>query len=120
VYSRLDKSAPNNVVILAGLGLANMNLANFDKAVEFFDKALALQPTLPAIKELSRGSRVRQRSPGEIVEMTEIVKKDPDNAVVLVKLGMALAVSNRIDEAEEYFERVYALDISDPRAYVTI
>lgn len=87
LYSLLNKLAPNNIVILSGLGMSNMTLANFDEAVKYFDQALAIKPTQPELIELSRVAHVRQHLSVDIVEMLEEVKLNPNDVAALLILG---------------------------------
>ena len=120
IYTRIDQLAPNNLAVISGLGMANMNLANFDEAIYYFDKGLSLRPGMPELVELSRVSRARRNSASEIVEITESVNSNPKDVILLMKLGRRLAHLNRIEEADKYFQRIYELDAPQPEAYVLI
>lgn len=120
VLKRVDRSAPNNLPVLAGLGMANMNLANFDEAIRYFDLALALSPGNPLITEVARVSRVRRNSENELAKFLGMVEQNPKNGDLMLKIGRILGNLNRIDEAEPYFEKVWEFGLSDSKSYVWV
>lgn len=116
-YLKANKLQPNDVEILAGIGLANMSLARFERAITFFDEALAVKPGEETVMMFLRVARSRQATIPQITSMIKAAEERPNDLQLLFNLVNNLAFAGRIDEATVYVEKIYKMAPSDPSLY---
>ena len=49
IYEKIIESKPDHFIVLSNLGIIFSQLKKFDKAIEFFDKAVKTNPKIPII-----------------------------------------------------------------------
>lgn len=116
-YLKANALLPRNIEILSGIGLANMSMAKFDRAIAFFDEGLAVQPGNEMIQMFLRVARNRRDMIPRIPSMIESARQRPDDLRLLFDLVNSLAFAGRIDEAEVIVQKIYKIAPQDPALY---
>jgi tetratricopeptide (TPR) repeat protein len=91
---------------------------NKEKAVEYYEKALKLVPThelaLPAHRKAVKSM---EKAQAEIPKLAMKLEKDNQNEKFWFKMGLAHLNLGVVDKAIEYFDKVIALNPTDPDAH---
>jgi protein O-mannosyl-transferase len=106
LFSHAVACTTENAIARCNLGIALVDRGDTDKAIEQFEKALAVRPNPDPVKILSNlGDALtrQQRYDEAIKHCEEAIKLDPSCANAHYNLGVALRLSGRLDEAIEHF-----------------
>ena len=107
---RAAELKPGSALIVTGMGTALGDLGRHEEAIEWFDKALAIDPDCVfALND--RGAALRNL--GRYEEAIEWYDKalaiDPDCILALSNRGMALRGLGRYEEAIEWYDKALAI-----------
>lgn len=109
IYDKLIEQGYLDVGVLSAAGLVHMRLQNTDKAREYFEKALALDPQNDALQRLAASTRQAQAAvEGKMDDVSDPVVK----AIVKISTAMKDGVSR---EARTQMEELYKSFPNDPR-----
>lgn len=110
-YEALLAVEPENVRALVHSGLILEDLGRSEKALERYDKAIALAPDDP-LPLINKGSLLYfqfKRTYEAKVALTKALELDPDNVNAHFNLGVLFADANLFGEAQAEWERVVEL-----------
>ena len=99
------------------LGNAYYKIKEYEKAIEFFNKSIAQDPSLlhahynlsVALIQKGRGAEANRI-------LRTLLEKEPENTAILGILGYSLYVQKKGEEALEIFARILSLNPHDPNA----
>ena len=145
---KLHKLAPfAGIVLCAGLtvgcnklkardqlnkGVMAFRSAHFPQAVNHFQEAVTLDPTLLNAKLFLATAYSQQYVPGgqsaqnlkmgqlAIDSYGQVLKTDPDNKAALGNIGQIYYEMQKFDQAKEYQERLLKIDPNNPETYYWI
>jgi protein O-mannosyl-transferase len=106
LFSHAVACTTDNAIARCNLGIALVDRGDADKAIEQFEKALAVQPNPDPVKILSNlGDALtrQQRYDEAIRRCKEAIKLDPRCANAHYNLGLALQLRGRPDEAIQHY-----------------
>ncbi len=124
-YRKALDTEPENVDVLANLGVALYNLGQLDQAIEQYSKAIELAPNDADIRSNLAAAYVQKhQSDGEqewlnqaLAEYQKAVELNPKLAEAQFGLGVVYALLGRNDDAIQAFEKFQELDTGkDPMA----
>ncbi len=113
-------------------GVANFKAAQFNRAIEDFQTAIRLDPTLVAAKLYLATAYQSQFIPGApsldnmkmaqnaMNEYQEVLQQDPRNANAVAGLGRLNYDMGNLEAARGFYMRQIEIQPSDPTAYYTI
>jgi len=111
----LYKSQPSDWRVCHQIGLSYMRLEQLDRAREFFEKTLALNPSfLPARKNLATTLWFLNRKREAEREFRTVTRASPDDPVPHLYVGLAEYERKRFLEAMEQFEKAGDLALKNP------
>ena len=117
ILLQLLQSQPNNFQVCHQVGLVYTEMQQFDKAAEFYRKALRLNPTfVPSRKNLATVlwfSNQKQESEREFLTVLKSVPKDP---VPHLYLGSLEYERQHFSNAKAHFEQAGDLAFKNPEA----
>ncbi len=116
-FSKANELKPNDIATLAGSGLSYMALADFEKAILYFEQAFRRKPDDEVIKMFLGVAKARQSAIPHISSMIKDVETNPKDVKKRLELVFILATTNRIGEAEAHVEEIYGLNPDDPLVY---
>ena len=124
VYREALETAPEFAPSLAGLGAAMFQLGRHEEAVETLDRALALDPELPAAAALHRltGLALMELGrPGEAAARFErCLELDPLDAEALDRLAFLRFDQERFDDAVDLYRRMLATDPDEAQTHFNL
>jgi tetratricopeptide (TPR) repeat protein len=95
----------------ADIGLEHLQSARFAEAVEFFDKALQINPhDIDSLRHKAEAMVNLGEEDGAVICYEEVCKLQPEDALSWVEKGDLLTWLNRLDEALASYERATTLD----------
>lgn len=112
-WERMYRKSPHKVDIriLTSLGNCHRKLKTFKNGLEYFQKALELQPknffALFGMADCYRGIKDYRNS---LYYWLEILKVDPKNKVIITRAADAHRVLGSYDEAEKLYEKALNID----------
>ena len=110
-YQDLLKSDPKNAIYLNMIGIAYLDLANFDQAKKYFIRASkADKKYSSAVNNLGMVYYHQKDFRRAIREYQRAVSIDPDQAGAHANLGFAYYNSNKYPEAATEFQKAIELD----------
>ena len=110
-YQDLLKTDPKNAVFMNMIGIAYLDLNNYDQAKKFFARSSkADKKYSSAINNLGMVYYHQKNYRGAIREYVRAVKVDPDQAGTHSNLGFAYYNTNKFPEAAAEFQKALALD----------
>jgi tetratricopeptide (TPR) repeat protein len=142
VYLNIEKIDKNNEIALYRLGVLNVHLANYDKAVEYFRRYLRIRPdsheakafidmydgraaadskdiNRTAIHHFMNAERFYQggnyREAAEFYSMA--IENDPHFYKAYAHLGECLTRLNKYDESRQVLEHAISVSPNQPEAY---
>jgi cytochrome c-type biogenesis protein CcmH/NrfG len=96
---RLDKD-PKDLEALIFLGNANYDIQRFDKAAEYYEKAIALDPkNLPVRTDLAMCYRNTGKVDQAVEELKQVLAMDPKHKTALYNLGFIM-LNDKKDKKE--------------------
>jgi protein O-mannosyl-transferase len=107
LFSHAVACTSDNAIAGCQLGIALFDQGDTDKAIEQFEKALAVQPNPDPVKILSNlgDALIKQNRCDEAIDRCkEALKLDPGYANAHYNLGLALRLRGRLDEAIDHFQ----------------
>ncbi len=138
------------VVVLAALSLAGMGCQKlkardrlnkgvqsfrggaYPTAVEYFKEAVSLDPTFPVAREYLAMAYFMQYVPGAESpennrlaeaahdEFMKVLEQDPKNSVAMASLAQLYFNQNKLDEAQQWYEKLASVDPNNKTAYYTM
>src|SRR4051794_7460761 len=113
-----QKHDPVEAIRTANLGVALINQQRMDKAVEHFDEALKLDPSLH-VAELDKGIALLnlQKLKEAEVSLNRVAEVDPKNPRVWYNLGLVHRSQGLNEAGIADFKKVLAIDDHDADAY---
>jgi len=113
----LTKSAPANAAVLYNLGIAYVELGQFDEAVIRLKRAVQLEPEHAHAWVGIGNAYYRMRKPEQALEAFEkAVELDPNDGYTHRNLGGILVGLHRIDEALVHLRKALKLMPDDPQS----
>jgi tetratricopeptide (TPR) repeat protein len=110
-YQDLLKADPKNAVFMNMIGIAYLDLNNYDQAKKFFARSSkADKKYSSAINNLGMVYYHQKNYRGAIREYVRAVKVDPDQAGTHSNLGFAYYNTNKFPEAAAEFQKALQLD----------
>ncbi len=106
--------------------------ANYEQAIEHFQKAVALDKDLKVAKLYLATAYAQQYVPGvdtpEMIRMAQqaideykgVLQNDPQNVNSLKGIAYLYLQMKKFDEAQEYYKKAIAADPNDPEAYYSV
>ncbi|MGH9433761.1 MAG: tetratricopeptide repeat protein [Terriglobia bacterium] len=113
-------------------GVMAFRSAHFPEAVNHFQEAVSLDPTLLNAKLFLATAYSQQYAPGgaspenlkmgdlAISSYEEVLKADPNNKAALGNIGQIYYEMQKFDKAKEYQERLLKIDPNNPETYYWI
>jgi tetratricopeptide (TPR) repeat protein len=96
----------DNIKILTALGNCCRKLKTFEKGLEFFEKALAIEDdnfyALFGMADCYRGIKDQEKS---LEYWLRILAADPENKVILTRAGDTFRNLGQLEKAEEYYRK---------------
>ena len=90
IWSDIVKADPSNAEALAHLGLLAARLKHYDAAIDFYHRALAIDPDLPGLQmNLGLASFKAAQFPDAIKSFASEIRKHPGDPRLTTLLGMA-------------------------------
>ncbi|MBV8991439.1 MAG: tetratricopeptide repeat protein [Solirubrobacterales bacterium] len=120
-YLAYLEKRPDDVGALLSAASVFQATAQYDAAVEMFERAAQLDPANPQVRG-QEGQALYEmgRNDEAIVELSRAVKLGSRDARVFRGLGLALYAQARPAEARESFERAIDLDPNDPTTHIEL
>lgn len=110
VQQQLDK-AKNKAEVYQLLGQLSVDQKDFDKAISYFEKAIALKPDLFSAAHLMARSYMAQKKFDQaIVECDKIIQRNPKATESYMLLGVLYDQKQQYDQANSYYKKVMELD----------
>ena len=110
-YQDLLKSEPKNAVFLNMVGIAYLNLSNFDQAKKYFERSSkADKKYLSAVNNLGMAWYYQKNYRRAIREYKKAAAVEPAQAGPHANLGFAYYNSNKFPESAAEFQKALALD----------
>jgi len=105
------KKQPDNVQLINNLGLAYLNIHDFDKAIECFNKALSLNKrSYPVLANLAKAYLIKGNLEQSLNVYKDIESIEPNNVDIKSNIARILLTSGKIDEAYEYLKNYASLN----------
>ncbi len=100
------------------VGLLNMEIGNNTKAVEYFRRALELEPDNSSFPvELSQALMANGQTDEALQVLQADIARHPQSLATMSMLGQAYLQKRDYAQAKEYLERMIAIDPEFPNAY---
>lgn len=116
-YQRALKSNPGVAETHFNLGLAQQQLGQLAQAIHSFEHSIRLQPDFTvALRRLAEVYKDCGRPQQAIHCLLKLHQQSPDDLGTLFDLGNALAALQQIEQALIYFQRILALEPTNPSA----
>ncbi|HEY2930809.1 MAG TPA: tetratricopeptide repeat protein [Acidobacteriota bacterium] len=118
LYSQLVREVPGEPRMIMNLALALHSAGDYERATRQLRTVTQMDPRSGAAWFfLGLDSLKLGRTSAAVDALVKAVDLDPVNKMALAELGGALLLVDRAKEAAEYFQRLAALDASDPKAW---
>ena len=124
VFYGLLKAKPDDVSILEAIALSEYHLFNYQKALSYINKALAIEQneSLYANKaSILTEQGFSQNDTGKINEAISIynklIEKNPSSATLFYNLGSALTKIEQYEQSIMYFKKSLELNPNKPEAW---
>jgi tetratricopeptide (TPR) repeat protein len=113
-------------------GVESYKAARYEDAINHFQKATALDPSLPMAKSYLATALAQNVVPGldtpenlktaqqAISKFQEVLAQDPNDVNSLKNIASIYFTTNKLDEAKDWQKKVLAVDPKDPEAAYTI
>ena len=112
--STLAKKSSDNVSALINKGLALDNLGNHIQAIQYYDKALAIDPNdVDALYNKGNALDSLGNHTQAISYYDKVLDIDPNDVDALYNKGVALAHLGNYTQAISYYDKVLAIDPND-------
>lgn len=119
-YNRALAISPGNIDVISGLGMSQMMIGEFQQAISSFEELVRLRPDNENYKMFLAVARGRQTLVHRVPDLIKRFESDQQNAKLLADLISILVFSNRVTEADEYIQKLYAMDPSDDQVFVSL
>lgn len=104
----LDKD-PRNLRGMVLHGVSSFRLGDSERAIEYLKRAHSQNPEDPKLKKMLASLYIKQRSPGEVLNVLGYRAEKSQDVGILVLLGNAYAMKGDEDRANRVFARAVAL-----------
>jgi predicted Zn-dependent protease len=113
--ARLEKD-PKDIEALVFMGNANYDIQRFEKAKEFYQKALEVDPNNTHVRtDLASSYRSLGETDQALEELNKVLKSDPKHEVALYNSGIILLNDkNDAEKATAAWEKLVQLKPNDP------
>lgn len=113
--ARLEKD-PKDIEALVFMGNANYDIQRFEKAKEFYQKALEVDPNNTHVRtDLASSYRSLGETDQALEELNKVLKADPKHEVALYNSGIILLNDkNDAEKATAAWEKLVQLKPNDP------
>ncbi|WDT74963.1 MAG: tetratricopeptide repeat protein [Candidatus Manganitrophus sp.] len=113
--ARLEKD-PKDIEALVFMGNANYDIQRFEKAKEFYQKALEVDPSNTHVRtDLASSYRSLGETDQALEELNKVLKSDPKHEVALYNSGIILLNDkNDAEKATAAWEKLVQLKPNDP------
>jgi Tfp pilus assembly protein PilF len=113
-------------------GVQAFRLGSYPTAVEHFKTAVALDPTFPTSREYLAMAYFMQYVPGAMSpendrlaqaahdEFMKVLEQNPKNAVAMATLAQLYFSEKKLDEAQEWYQKLTSIDPNNKTAYYTL
>ena len=99
---------------LYGLGELNYDIENYDKAIEYYNKALEIEPDDPGTMNNLGLAFICKTNYKEAISLYQkSLKIDPEDSITWDNLGLAYEYNNEYEKAKEVYQKALDLDSSD-------
>ena len=117
----LEKASARDAEALADLGNVYLRQGKFDQAQQVLQKAIGINPDLPAAHNLLGLERLRKNDPrGAEAEFREAIRIQPDLAEARNNLGNLLAEVGDLRQAIFHFKKAIAADPENVDAHYNL
>src|SRR5262245_27334409 len=114
---QLHQTQPQNSQVCLQLGVAYTQLQQLDKAVDFYTKALKINPGItPARRNLATLLWFVNRKSESVREFSSLLKLDPNDSVARFYLGAFEFEQRQFLKARDHFAKAGDLAIANPEA----
>jgi tetratricopeptide (TPR) repeat protein len=113
-------------------GVQAFRLGSYPTAVEHFKTAVALDPTFSTSREYLAMAYFMQYVPGAMSpenerlaqaahdEFMKVLEENPKNAVAMASLAQLYFNQKKLDEAQQWYEKLTSIDPNNKTAYYTL
>ena len=99
------------------IGNAYFDLGEYEKAVEYYDRSLELDPGInQAVFNLARTNIETGRYKKSLKLLSQLKVKDPENIMVLEMMAFTYYKMEEIDLASEYYRKILDINLYSKRA----
>lgn len=113
-------------------GVQAFRNASYPEAVEHFKQAVELDPTFPTARLYLATAYMMQYIPGAESEenlrmakaahdhFLQVLEQDPGNTVALASIALLYFNQKKLDDAQEWYEKLIAVDAQNKEAHYTL
>jgi len=110
---KAEKLDPENETVLLQIGETYLDLDNYDRAIDYFQKTTNNNPeNISAWFQLGRSYEANNESVEAIEAFSNVIELDPDNVLAFFHLAKTYAALAKIEEASRYYEECLSRDPS--------
>lgn len=111
------RRSPKNIYLLSNLGNTYLSIGEFDKAIEYFERALDINEDFRLAMVSLAKSYMIQDKPDEALKIyLEYARKYPNDAKALIDLTHVYLRLEKLDEARATIEKSISLKPDNPNA----
>ena len=102
------------VADLFGLGELNYDIENYDKAIEYYNKALEIEPDDPGtMSNLGLAYVCKENYKEAILLYRKSLNIDPEDSITWDNIGLAYEYNNEFEKAKDAYQKALDFDPSD-------
>ena len=115
IFEKLIIEKPKSFEILNNIGLCYLGQNIYDRALEYFERALKLNKYFSQAR-INKGITIYYRGASEAIQnFQEVINSNPDNFDAYYNSGIIFYNLNLKSEAKKYWEIAYTLNSDDEK-----